>query len=50
MIVSVSLGGQLMHCDSADDCQNTLSQSSRAVAVVLAIVQVLEVVVLELLL
>lgn len=50
MIVSVSLGGQLMHCDSADDCQNILSQSSRAVAVVLAIVQVLEVVVLELLL
>jgi hypothetical protein len=39
-----------MHCESADDCQNILPQSSRAVTVVLAIVQVLEVVVLELLL
>jgi hypothetical protein len=50
VIVSVSLGGQLMHCESADDCENILPQSSRAVTVVLAIVQVFEVVVLELLL
>jgi hypothetical protein len=49
-MVSVSLSGQLMLCRVNDDCRNILSQPSRTVAVVLAIVQVLEVVVLELLL
>ena len=39
-----------MYCESAVSCQNILPQSSRAVTVVLAVVQVLEVVVLELLL
>jgi hypothetical protein len=38
-----------MHCESSGGCRNILSQSCRAVTVVLAVVQVLEVVVLELL-
>jgi hypothetical protein len=46
----VSLGGQLIICRVNDGRQSILSQPSRTVAIVLAIVQVLEVVVLELLL
>jgi hypothetical protein len=46
----VSLGGQLIICRVNDSGQSILSQPSRTVAIVLAIVQVLEVVVLELLL
>jgi len=48
-MVSVSLNSQLMHCRVNDGRRDLLPQASRTVAVVLAIVQVLEVVVLELL-
>jgi hypothetical protein len=50
LMVSVSLGGQLTIRRINDGRRSILSQPSRAVAVVLAVVQVLEVVVLELLL